>query len=615
MSYRVDIRDVKFQIFEWLPTSRLLEAPAFSEWDRDSLEMVLDEALKIAQEQMAAGHVEGDRIGAQWHDGAVTLPPSFKGAFETVAEGGWIGMTASPEAGGMGLPDVIGTAVIEFFFGANVSLGTSVTLTSGAGAMIERFADDEQKRLFLEKLYTGQWAGTMCLTEPQAGSDVGAVKTRAVKQDDGTYMVSGEKIFITSGEHDLTENIIHLVLARTPGAAVGTRGLSLFIIPKIWVKEDGSLGEPNDVYCSNIEEKMGIHGSPTCSLVFGQNDGCRGLLLGEEQVGMKQMFMMMNGARIDVGLQGAAIAAAAHQQALAYAKERLQSRHWTAMRDPEAPPVPIIEHPDVRRMLLGAKAWTEAMRAILLQGAIYLDLAHVSEGEDRERYQSYAEVLTPICKAWASEWGVQVARWCLHVYGGYGYTQEFPVEQYVRDAEIATIYEGTNGIQALDFVGRKLALRDGNAVREMLEAVVRIAGVLADDPRLGSSAALLGPALQEIDATLRSLRERPDGIELSLLNAVPILEMFGTVLGARFLLEQADVARTGLAEILGDAGVHRDDRAAYRKLLADSPDAAFYHDKIETAIHFAHRALPTVAAQAAAVRAGERAPLEAVMRV
>ncbi len=613
MPYRVDMRDVKFQVFEWLRTAKLLEAERFADWDADNVEMALDEGLKISQEQLAAGHEDGDRIGARWEAGRVTVPASFKAGFQTLAEGGWIGMVASPEFGGMGLPEVVGTAITEFFSGSNVSLCLSVMLTKGAGMMIENFGTDEQKAAFVEKLYSGQWAGTMCLTEPQAGSDVGASTTKAVKQDDGTYLITGEKIFITSGDHDLTENIVHLVLARTPGAAPGTRGLSLFIIPKVWVNPDGSLGDSNDVYCSNIEEKMGIHGSPTCSLVFGQNNGCRGLLLGEEQHGMKLMFFMMNGARIEVGLQGAAIAGAAHQQALAYARERLQSRHWTKTKDPEAPQVPIVEHPDVRRMLMSAKAYTEAMRALMLQTAFFTDMTHVSDGEDRERYESYVDVLTPICKAWASDWGVQVGLWCMQVHGGYGYTKEFPAEQYVRDAEIATIYEGTNGIQALDFVARKLMLRGGKAVGELLEMAGATFTALKDDSELGGSAMLLGAALQEIQAISKELMSRPDGIEIMLLNAVPIVDMVGTALGAHYLLDQAIIARDRLGEILTSSGVDRADRDGYAKLLEDNPEAVFYHNKVQTAIHFAYRGLPTVAAKGAAIRAGERAPLDAVM--
>ena len=613
MDYKVDLRDVKFQLFEWLDTAGLLEKERFADWDPDNIEMVLDEALKIAQEQMAPCNEDGDRVGAQWKDGVVTMPESYRPAFETVAEGGWIGMLASAEFGGMGLPEVIGTAVNEFFCGSNVSLSLTLMLTRGAGAMIEHFGTDEQKRLYVEKLYAGQWGGTMCLTEPQAGSDVGASTTKAVKNDDGTYQITGEKIFITSGEQDLTENIIHLVLARTPDAPVGTKGLSLFIIPKIWVNEDGSLGEPNDVYCNNIEHKMGIHGSPTCTLVFGGKDGCRGYLLGEECQGIKLMFHLMNAARIEVGLQGCAAAGAAHQAALAYAHERLQSRHWKEMKNPEAPQVPIVEHPDVRRMLLTSKAYTEAMRALLMQTSYYLDLHHSTEDEESEKYKSYVEVLTPICKAWCSEWGLQTTHMCLQVFGGYGYTMEYPAEQYMRDAEIACIYEGTNGIQALDFVARKLPMDGGKPIRDLLGLAEKTFNRAKNDPELMEPAWLLAAGLKQIETISKELLKRPDGIQLVLINSVPLLDMVGTCLGAHFLLDQAMLAKSKLGEILAAKGVGTDDKKAYKAFLQEDAEAAFYHNKVQTAIHFAYRALPMVPAKAAAIRSGEKATLYAIM--
>ena len=613
MEYKTDLRDIKFQLFEWLGLSELLKAEKFADWDAENVEMVLDEALKISQEQMAAVNEDGDRIGAQYADGKVTLPESFKPVYQTICEGGWIGLLASPEFGGMGLPDTVGTAVNEFFNGSNVSLSLTLMLTRGAGAMIEGVGTDEQKALFVEKLYSGEWTGTMCLTEAQAGSDVGASTTKAVKQDDGSYSISGEKIFITGGDHDLADNIIHLVLARTPDAPTGTKGLSLFIIPKVRVNADGSLGEPNDVFTNNIEEKMGIHGSPTCTLVFGQNGGCQGFLLGEELQGMKLMFHLMNAARIDVGLQGLAAAGAAHQQALGYAKERLQSRHWKELKNPDAPQVPIIEHPDVRRMLLSSQAYTEAMRAILYKTSHYLDLSHIAEGEDGERYKAYVEMLTPICKAWCSEWGVQVSHWCLQVHGGYGYTSEYPAEQIMRDAEIACIYEGTNGIQALDFVARKLPMNNGQTIRELLSMAESTFKNLRNDPEMMEPAWMLAAALKQIETISKEITKRPDAIQLILLNAPPLLDMIGTVLGAHFLMDQAILAKKKLAEILEDKGVGTDDKKAYKEFLKENEEAAFYHNKIQTAIHFAYRALPTVAAKGAAIRSGEKSPFYAIM--
>jgi alkylation response protein AidB-like acyl-CoA dehydrogenase len=613
VDYNVDMRDIKFQLFEWLKLGKLLEAEKYADWDEENIEMVIEEGLKLAKEQMAPCNEEGDRIGAQWNDGTVTVPEPFKPVWDTVREGGWIGLLASPEFGGMGLPETVGTAVNEFFSGSNPSLSLTLMLTRGAGTMIANFGTDEQKALYVEKLLSGEWGGTMCLTEAQAGSDVGASKAKAIPQDDGSYMISGEKIFITGGDHDLTENIIHLVLARTPDAPTGTKGLSLFIIPKIRVNPDGSLGEPNDIYTNNIEEKMGIHGSPTCTLVFGQNDGCQGFLLGEEYQGMKLMFYLMNAARIEVGLQGSAAAGAAHQQALSYAHERLQSRHWKELRNPEAPQVPIVEHPDVRRMLLSSKAYTEAMRALLLQTSFYTDMSHLTEGEEAERYHSYVEMLTPICKAWCSEWGVQVTHWCLQVHGGYGYTTDYPAEQLMRDAEIACIYEGTNGIQALDFVARKLPMNNGQTIRELLGEAEATFKKAKDDPEFMEPAWMLAAALKQIETISKEITKRPDAIQLILLNAPPLLDMVGTVLGAHYLLSQALLAKGKLAAILEDKGIGTDDKKAYKEFLKDHEEAAFYHNKVQTAIHFAYRALPTVAAKGAAVRSGEKAPFYAIM--
>ncbi|MBD3854728.1 MAG: acyl-CoA dehydrogenase, partial [Acidobacteria bacterium] len=415
------------------------------------------------------------------------------------------------------------------------------------------------------------------------------------------------------GDHDLTDNIIHLVLARTPDAPVGTKGLSLFIVPKVRVNPDGTLGETNDIYTNNIEEKMGIHGSPTCTLVFGQNDGCQGFLLGEELQGMKLMFHLMNAARIDVGLQGSSAAGAAHQQALSYSRERLQGRNWKEFKNPEAPQVPIIEHPDVRRMLLSSKAYTEAMRSLLLQTAYYVDMSHLTEGEESERYHSYVEMLTPICKAWCSEWGMQVTHWCLQVHGGYGYTSDYPAEQFMRDVEIACIYEGTNGIQALDFVARKLPMNNGATIRELLGMAEKTFKKLRSDPEMMEPAWMLAAALKQIETISKELTKRPDAIQLVLLNAPPLLDMVGTVLGAHFLLDQAILAKEKLTGILEEQGVGTDDKKAYKEFLKGNEEAAFYHNKIQTAIHFAYRALPTVAAKGAAIRSGEKAPLYAIM--
>ncbi len=612
MEYRVDMRDVKFQIFDWLGVERLLRSGRFGDWDRENLEMVLDEALRIAREKLAPANEEGDRQGVRLEDGVVRVPPAYHDAYRTVAEGGWVGSTSNPEHGGMGLPQVIGTAVTEFFGGANLSLSLVFPLSRGVGQLVERHGSDELRRLYCEPLFTGRWAGTMCLTEPQAGSDVGASTTRAERLDNGRYRITGEKIFITFGDHDLTDNVVHAVLARLPGAPAGTRGLSLFLVPKLRVGADGALGQANDVRCAAIEHKLGIHGSPTCSILFGPEGGCEGVLLGAENGGMKLMFEMMNGARIEVGLQGAAVAGAAHQAALAYARERVQSRHWRAT-DRDAPPVPIVQHPDVRRLLLSSSAYVQAMRALLLMTSHFVDLGEVAEGEERDRCQAYVQLLTPICKAWCSDWGFRVTEWCLQVYGGYGYVKDYPAEQYLRDAKIASIYEGTNGIQALDLVARKLPADGGKPFRELLGRAGQTARKLGGDPLLAGPGALLAQAVGEVGEVAAAVAGRPDGTLLILLNAVPFLDMVGNVLGAHCLLDQAALARTRLRTILDQRGVAADDPAAVSALLGDDPEAAFCHDKVQAARHFAYRVLPQVTALGVAVKAGETAPIEAVM--
>jgi alkylation response protein AidB-like acyl-CoA dehydrogenase len=613
VAYQGDTRDVKFQLFEWLPTEELLKRPQFSQWERPDVEMVLDEAHKLAKEVLSPANREGDQVGVRFEAGKVITPPSTKPAFQKIREGGWVGCINNPEYGGMGLPDVVGTGINEFFSGANVALFLTALLTRGTSYLIEKFGTDEMRALFCAKMYSGEWAGTMCLTEPQAGSEVGAAKTRAVKQPNGRYLISGEKIFITSGDQDLTDNIIHAVLARTPGAPEGTGGLSLFIVPKVRVNADGSLGQPNDVVCSNIEHKMGIHGSPTCSLVYGGNDACEGFLLGEELHGMKLMFYMMNAARIEVGLQGQALAGGAYTAALDYAKTRLQGRHWSKLRDHSAPQVPIIEHPDVRRMLFTSNAYVQAMRALLMQTSYYIDMSRITEGEEQEKYQSWVEVLTPICKAWASDWGFRVTEWCLQVYGGYGYTEEYPASQYLRDAKIASIYEGTNGIQALDLVARKLPAKGGKPVRELLGKAEATFKALNKDKQFSEPAWMLGAALKQIEDISKGLTKRADAIMVVLLNSVPFLDMIGTVLGAHFLLDQAVIAREKLGKIFAEKGIKPEDKAACRAFLEENAEAAFYHNKVQIAIHFCYRALPNVTAQAVAIRAGEMGPMEAVL--
>lgn len=610
MKYLDDIRDIRFNLLEWLDLDAVLKAGPYQEVDREQLGMVLEEALKVAKGSVAACNETGDRVGAQWENGKVRLPEGFAGAFQDLASGGWISATMNPEFGGMGLPESVGTGISEFLMGANTALGLKVLLTRGAAHLIETFGSDELKAVYCEKMYTGEWTGTMCLTEAGAGSDLGALTTKAVKQADGTYLISGEKIFITSGDHELTPNIIHAVLARTPDAPAGPKGLSLFVVPKVRVNADGSLGAPNDVACAGIEHKLGIHGSPTCSLVFGTNDGSQGFLLGQEGQGLAHMFQMMNAARYEVGVQGLGNASAAHQAALAYAKERLQGRAPSAGKG--AGQSLIIEHPDVRRMLLMQSAYVQAMRALVTYTAWCMDMAHVSAGEERDRWQGLVELFTPVSKAWCSDWGFRVTEWALQTFGGYGYTMDYPAEQYLRDCKIASIYEGTNGIQALDLVGRKFRMQEGRPLKALMGHVGATVQSLAANPTLGPSARQLGDAAKALGAVLQEVPAHENAALLTGLNAVPLLDMVGHVLAGHLLLQQAALAQGKLAELLQERGVDAGNPVAVRALLAESREAAFYQNKVQAAIHFAHRGLPLVAAQAVALRAGETAPMDAM---
>ena len=613
MAYNVDLRDLKFQLFDWLGLELVLESPRFADWDRESIELVLDEALKIAQEQLDPANEPGDREGVTLEDGKVSVVQAYQEPYKTLAEGGWVGCVNNPEYGGLGLPHVVGLAVNEFFSGANTSLSLVLLLTRGVGELVEHYGTDELRQLYCEKLYTGSWTGTMCLTEAQAGSDVGASTAKAEPAGDGRFNIVGEKIFITFGDHDMTDNVIHAVLARLPGAPRGTRGLSLFLVPKIRVNADGGLGEANDVICGGIEHKLGIHGSPTCSILFGSNGGCTGYLLGNENGGMRLMFEMMNAARLDVGLQGVSIGSAAHQAALAYAKERIQGRYWSQISDRDAAPVAIVEHPDVRRLLLTSRAYVEGMRALMLETAKFIDLAHTTEGDEAERHQAFVELLTPVCKAWGSDWGFRVTEWCLQVFGGYGYISDYPAEQYLRDAKIASIYEGTNGIQALDLVGRKLGAHEGRPFRELLERVEATVEKLDSDSELSGPGQQLAVALKSVVNVATSVSQRPDGKATMMLNAVPFLDMLGHTLAGNFLLEQALLARQKLKVLLEEKAIDSDSEADYRALLDDDKDAAYFHNKIQTAILFAYRGLPNVGMLATAIEAGESSPIDAVL--
>ena len=468
-SYTPPIDDIKFVLHDVLNAERLTEISGYEDVSQDLIDQIIEEGGKICEEVLFPVNLSGDEEGCTFNGGEVTTPKGFKEAYKTFSESGWCGLSADTEYGGMGMPVLLNTVMQEMICSANMSFGMYPGLSQGAYEALHVFGTDEQKNLYLPKLAEGIWSGTMCLTEPHCGTDLGLIKTKADPNDDGSYNITGTKIFISAGEHDLTENIIHLVLAKLPDAPEGVKGISLFVVPKFLPKEDGSIGDRNGVKCGSIEHKMGIHANSTCVMNF---DDAKAWLVGAPHKGLKAMFTMMNAARLGVGMQGLGIAEIAYQNGLTYAKERLQMRSLTGAKAPDKPADPIIVHPDVRRMLLKSKAFTEGARALSYYVGMHLDYAQKGgDAETREQCDDLVALLTPIVKAYQTDMGLEIAVDCQQVYGGHGYIREWGMEQYVRDARIAQIYEGTNGIQALDLVGRKMAKGYGRMLRRFFHPV------------------------------------------------------------------------------------------------------------------------------------------------
>jgi hypothetical protein len=552
-----DRRDIDFVLHEQLGVETLSQHEAFAEFNRKTVDMIVSEARQLALKELLPLYKVGDDEGCRLEDGRVTVPAAFHRAYRLLCEGEWVAMSDDARWGGQEMPHVVAQAANNYFYGANYPFMTYATLTHGAGKLVEIFGTEKQKRLFLKRMYAGEWGGTMLLTEPQAGSDVGALTTSARKNDDGSYALTGSKIFITCGEHDLVENIIHPVLARIEGAPQGTKGISLFLVPKYWVEDDGRLGARNDIVCTGLEEKMGIHGSATCSMALGSKGVCRGLLLGEENKGMAAMFVMMNEARLGVGMQGFGCASAAYLNALNYARERIQGRPPGG----DAEPAAIIRHPDVRRMLLTMKAYTEGMRSLLFYVAFLEDLAHVHRGSEAQaRYQGLIDLLIPIAKGYVTDKSYEMCNHGVQVFGGYGYTREYPQEQLLRDCKITQIYEGTNGIQAMDLIGRKLALSGGAPFRNLLADIGRSVAAAGDIDelkdlaiRVKSASSRLKTVAQHVAGTLRS-----EQMPVAFAFACPFMEATGDMVMAWMLLWRATVARERIA-----AGAKKKDRAFY----------------------------------------------------
>ena len=605
----VDARDQQFILYDMLKVEELCNYPVFSDFSRDMFNMVLTEAEKLGREVIYPALHEIDREGAWLDKDGVHVPKVMHGIFRRYRDGGWLAMKKPPEFGGQGFPLVVSTAAAEWFR-HNPSFSIYPGLTAGAARLIEAFGTEAQKNKYVFKMNAGEWGGTMALTEPDAGSDVGNLKTKAFRQPDGSFLLQGTKQFITAADQDLTENIINPVLARIEGDPPGTGGISIFIMPKFLVNDDGSLGRRNDYFVSKIEEKMGLHGSATCVVNIGDNNACYAELLGEERQGMKVMFQMMNEARIGTGMQSMSAASAAYLHALQYAKERKQGSSLAEMKNPAAPRIPIIEHPDVRRMLLWMKAQVEGMRALLYYGAYLVDKEEVLEdGDEKDRCTGILEVLTPICKAYCSDIAFRVTEVAMQVYGGYGYCAEYPIEQFMRDVKIASLYEGTNGIQSLDLVGRKLGMKKGLYFMSLINNMNATIAQTMNNPALKDLAADMQAAVNALaDMALFFAKCGKEGKSMvTFVNTYPFLMLMGKVVIGWLLLWQAGIAKEKLDALCTEKGVDVSRMSAFVK---DSQDAAFYAGKVAAAKYFIKHVLPEVEAGIKAIKSEDISPVE-----
>jgi acyl-CoA dehydrogenase len=581
---------MQFVLRELAPLDEVARLPGCGDVSLELADAILAEAGKLAAGVLSPLNAVGDREGARVRDGEVVTATGWRDAYRQFVEGGWNALSCEPEHGGQGVPRLVSALVEEMWNAANVSFALCPMLTRGAIESLELKATEELKRTYLPKLVSGEWTGTMVLTEPGAGSDLSAVRTRAVRQPDGSYRLEGQKIFITYGEHDLAENIVHLVLARTPDAPEGVKGISLFVVPKLLVNADGSLGARNDVRCVSLEHKLGIHASPTAVLAFGDREGAVGWLVGEENRGLEYMFLTMNAARFSVGLEGVGLAERAYQAALAYARERLQG---TELGTRSKEKVSILRHPDVRRMLLSMRSRTEAMRAMACVTAAAMDTARCHpDAERRARSQAFVELMIPIVKAWSTDHAIDIASLGIQVHGGMGYVEETGAAQLLRDARITSIYEGTNGIQALDLVGRKVARDGGETIRRVMAEMREVETQLeleksealsAIAARLRDGVAALEQAVQFVVGSFGA------DVRRAAAGAVPFLELFGTVAGGW------QMARAALA--------------AHRRLGAGEGEAGFLRTKVATARFYADHVLVRAGGLARTVVTGADAVL------
>ncbi|KFG67079.1 acyl-CoA dehydrogenase C-terminal domain-containing protein [Microvirga sp. BSC39] len=593
--YKAPVEDVMFLLNDVFPIERYNNLPGFADATPDTVEAILAEGAKLCEEVFAPLNLSGDQEGCTRNpDGSVTTPKGFREAYEAYAAGGWMGLAAPEEFGGQGLPSVLNTIMQEFVSSSNLALGMYPGLTQGAIAALIEHGTEEQKQIYLPKMIEGTWTGTMNLTEPHCGTDLGMLKTKAVPNGDGSYAISGTKIFISAGDHDMAENIVHLVLARIEGAPQGTKGISLFVVPKVLVNEDGSLGERNGVSCGSLEHKMGIHGNATCVMNY---DGAKGWLVGQENRGLNAMFVMMNEARLAVGVQGLAQSEVAYQNAVAYAKDRLQGRSLTGAKFPDKPADPIIVHPDVRRTLMSIKAFNEAGRALIVWTGLNSDIAHRSSDDaQRQTAEDYMGLMTPVVKGVLTDLGFDNAVKAQQMFGGHGYIEEWGMSQFVRDARITQIYEGANGIQAMDLVGRKLGKDGGRAVMTFFNEVGAFCQENAGDESLQSYIAPLQQGLGHLQQAtmwfMQNAMAKPDNAGAG---ATDYMHLFGTVVMGYMWAKMAKAAQGRKAEGNG---------------VADKMDA-----KLLTGRFYMERMMPETATRLARITTGADAtmalPMEA----
>jgi butyryl-CoA dehydrogenase len=570
-----------FAFFELHGGDAIQQLPGYEELDRETLESILEEAGRFVSERLLPLNRSGDEAGCSWTDGRVSTPEGFKQAYDDFVEAGWNSIAFDPDYGGQGLPKSLHMLVDEMICACNLSFSLYPGLTNGAWTALEGYADPVMKACYFPKMAEGVWSGSMCLTEPHCGSDLGLLRTRAEPQEDGSYRITGTKIFITAGEHDLTENIVHLVLARLPDAPAGIKGISLFVVPKILPDEEGELGEPNSLSCGAIEHKMGIKASATCVMNF---DGAKGWLVGDANKGMRAMFKMMNTERLATGIQGLGIAEAAYQNAVQYAQERLQGRSPNGAHQPDTPADPLTVHPDIRRMLLTMRALTEGCRALSVWMAQQIDIAaRTQDAQKRQEAEELVALLTPVVKAFFTDSGFEVANLGMQVFGGHGYIREHGMEQLVRDARIGQIYEGTNGVQAMDLAGRKLPMADGTLIDRFLLPLREFLQVAAENPAMAEFTAPLAASGERLESAAKTLLQRANKNPAETgAAAADFLQLFGLTALA-FLW--ARMAQIGLARSEGE-------------------EAVFYTAKVRTARFFMQRILPRSEVHYRAIEAG-----------